>query len=404
MSIKKEHKWVVGDNRFHHPDWQIDRLDCLRFYLDENKTFPNSSEWNGEKAISLDLMLEFLNKEDFAIVQQRNFSAGIRQIILCKKGLVINIFSYAKDIDYFSDVPEFISIKKNRKIIVSTRFEVLHEELNKPKFIDKLVKYSTLKENSSRPTVNIISKDAQGFKLVEVIIDTTYNGDFDIHYGKGFTKFHNTLITKMNNTHKGIVIFHGDPGTGKTCYIRNLLCELSKSGKKRIIILPNSTINYLLDPDFTDFILELVEEMNYDDEWGDDIISYGEQSILLVIEDAEPILMKRDDMVGGNQGTSNILNMTDGIMNDIFGFQVIATFNTDLKNIDPAVLRSKRLIARKTFNKLSVEESQALIDHLKIEHTATQTLSVADIYALKESSDNTILIETIEPKHNKIGL
>ena len=44
--------------------------------------------------------------------------------------------------------------------------------------------------------------------------------------------------------------------------------------------------------------------------------------------------------------------------------QIIATFNCDLKSIDPALLRKGRLIANYEFNALDVESAKTLSDKL----------------------------------------
>jgi hypothetical protein len=43
----------------------------------------------------------------------------------------------------------------------------------------------------------------------------------------------------------------------------------------------------------------------------------------LIIEDAEKILKSRDDLDDINNGISNLLNISDGILNDILHFQII---------------------------------------------------------------------------------
>ena len=118
---------------------------------------------------------------------------------------------------------------------------------------------------------------------------------------------------------------------------------------------------------------------------------------VFVIEDAEQLLVSRDNQK--NSYISLILNLTDGILGEGLGIQVIATFNTDLSNIDKALLRKGRLIALYDFKALSIEKSKNLLNHLgEYDHQVTAAMTLADIYNLKELPSN-----EIQPIRNSIG-
>jgi len=96
----------------------------------------------------------------------------------------------------------------------------------------------------------------------------------------------------------------------------------------------------------------------------------GEQrDCILLIEDAEPLLESRSGGAadGRSTGISNLLNITDGILNDILGLMVIATFNIDIGKIDSALLRPGRLIARKEFKRMSELQTENLAAALGME-------------------------------------
>ena len=88
--------------------------------------------------------------------------------------------------------------------------------------------------------------------------------------------------------------------------------------------------------------------------------------------------------MGGGNGVSNILNITDGILSDILNIQIVATFNMDKAKIDSALLRKGRLIAEHKFDALPIEGAQALINHLGYEHTADKPMTLTEIYNLSE--------------------
>jgi ATP-dependent 26S proteasome regulatory subunit len=103
------------------------------------------------------------------------------------------------------------------------------------------------------------------------------------------------------------------------------------------------------------------------------------KNAILVIEDAERVISDREGN-GSPAGVSNILNLTDGILGDCLSIQIVATFNMKREKIDQALLRKGRLIAEHKFSKLSVEESNSLLKHLKKDHEVTEGMTLADIY------------------------
>ena len=110
-----------------------------------------------------------------------------------------------------------------------------------------------------------------------------------------------------------------------------------------------------------------------------------EKDTILLIEDAEPLLESRDIGVSRTTGISNLLNSTDGILNDILGLIVIATFNTKLDKIDKALLRPGRLIARKQFNKVPKENTEKILKKLNIEN---ENLLFSNEYTISEIINN----------------
>jgi hypothetical protein len=154
-----------------------------------------------------------------------------------------------------------------------------------------------------------------------------------------------------------------------TTYIRHLLRKLKEINKdNNVLYFPPTMVGSITDPNFINFISEWV------------IDSKGRNYLL--IEDAEPLLESRD--ASRNIGITNLLNLTDGLLNDILNVQIIATFNTKLSNIDSALLRPERLMARKEFEVLSIEKGKILASKIDINpDLITKKMTLADIYSLK---------------------
>jgi len=185
--------------------------------------------------------------------------------------------------------------------------------------------------------------------------------DIELGYGKAFKPIHEKIIHKLNEPKsKGLVLLHGTPGTGKTHYLKYLA---SKIKNKRVLFIPPFLADFITSPEMTPFLIQ-------------------NAGSVLFIEDAERVITDRQN--GGGNGVSNILNITDGILSDILNIQIVATFNMDKAKIDEALLRKGRLIAEHKFEALTIEDSQALVNHLGYEHTVTKPMTLTEIYNLAE--------------------
>lgn len=182
--------------------------------------------------------------------------------------------------------------------------------------------------------------------------------DLELNYGTNFKRVHDVIVEKLNETNgKGIILLHGDPGTGKTSYIKHLTSLIKE---KDILFIPPSMAEMLSEPSIIPFLMD-------------------HKNSILIIEDAERVISDREGN-GSPAGVSNILNLTDGILGDCLSIQIVATFNMKREKIDQALLRKGRLIAEHKFSKLSVEESNNLLKHLEKDHEVSESMSLADIY------------------------
>lgn len=191
------------------------------------------------------------------------------------------------------------------------------------------------------------------------------NVNIDLHYNDDFKEVHKTVLkTLKKSSTKGLYLFHGTPGTGKSTYIKHLILQLNK---KVIFLSPKIAAN-LDNMSFTEFLID-------------------NPNIVLVIEDAEDLIVSRDS--NQNSQLSFLLNLTDGLIADSLGIQIIATFNTDLKNIDKALLRKGRLTAIYEFEALQFTKANKLLNHLNINNFETmKPMTLADIFNYKENNFN----------------
>ena len=146
--------------------------------------------------------------------------------------------------------------------------------------------------------------------------------------------------------------------------------------------MPPNMVDHLTDPVFMTFLSSEIRE------WS----SEGSFCVLL-IEDAEPLLAKRQEGVR-IQGVTNLLNMTDGLLNDMLNLQIICTFNVDLKKLDSALLRPGRLIARKEFKPLNELDANLLAQRLGIKYHFKKPATLGEIYSY--GKDMSTLIHDVE--------
>ncbi len=188
-------------------------------------------------------------------------------------------------------------------------------------------------------------KQETSFKNIEI-----KDGRYDIYYGKNFP--HEKFTKFVNEETENLLLLHGDPGTGKSNYIKNLII----GAERDVIYIPPSMMGVISSPGFVSFM------------------SKNKNNILL-IEDAEEILSS-----DRNAATNNLLGLTDGFLKDSLNLKIICTFNCDLKRIDEALKRKGRLYFEYKFDKLTVEECRDLADFAELDIEVTEPMSLAEVF------------------------
>jgi SpoVK/Ycf46/Vps4 family AAA+-type ATPase len=171
----------------------------------------------------------------------------------------------------------------------------------------------------------------------------------------------------------GLLILHGEKGTGKSTYIRHLI---STNPEKKFVYVPSSMVSILGQPNFSTFLMTL-------------------QNHVIILEDCEDAIKDRKSN-GTPAAVSLLLNLTDGLLSDGLGLKFICTFNDDVKNIDTALLRKGRLVSKYEFKLLTADKANALLEELYLEGyengdysiypNTTSPMSLANIYNFYEDS------------------
>ena len=258
------------------------------------------------------------------------------------------------------------------------RLEILYHK--KVEIIDSLIKECTEKlkpyeyREKNKIGFNLFMNNGGPYLHFNEIPDK-YIISIEDNYNDDFVEENKLIINSLKEGGTSLCLFHGDPGCGKTHYIRYLIAELCKENKK-VIYFPNEHIHFLSDPSFLHFFKD-------------------HKKSIIVIEDAEEILTSRELSLS-NRGISNLLNLTDGLMGDFLELKFVCTFNTAIDKIDKALLRKGRITTNYRFKKLNVDKSNKLLEKLGKVHITKEEMTLAEIYNL-EQKDNS------EKKERKIG-
>lgn len=233
--------------------------------------------------------------------------------------------------------------------------------------LDYLIKY--LKKNPtpevSEGRVSLIIQRNDGLSTTSFQTKADANLDVELHYGAEFAHKYKVLVDKLNSDDiSGISLLHGVMGTGKSSILK-LLTKHVKA--KEIIFVPPYLAEQICGPSFIPFLIQ-------------------KKNCVLIIEDAEKVLLSRDSGEGSSGGVSNLLNISDGILGDCLNIHIICTFNVAKTSIDKALLRPGRLCVDHKFDALSKEDATKLLEYIfpGKGYESSKSMTLAECYSFEE--------------------
>lgn len=317
---------------------------------------------NNYDPIVVDYLIElgFVALNKIWVRNRKHDSASTKNFIHYDKQIIIRVMnSYG------------VEKSSHDTVMFDYAYAIQNGELETQIDFEKLIKF---KKEKKKANIHLVKSD-MGHLDTEEYDMTVPPVNLKFNYGEDFIKIHDVIIDRLNkNNDKGIILLHGDPGTGKTSYIKYLTSLVKE---KDVLFIPPSMAEMLSEPTIIPFLMD-------------------HKNSILIIEDAERVISDREGN-GSPAGVSNILNLTDGILGDCLNIQVIATFNMRREKIDQALLRKGRLICEHKFEALSVEDTNNLLKYLGKNQVVEEGMVLADIYNIE-----TEVFKTITNK-NKIG-
>jgi hypothetical protein len=203
----------------------------------------------------------------------------------------------------------------------------------------------------------------QGVLEIEPITNSNDLENVDLYYNSETLKKVDKLVKQIKKSDKGLSIFWGERGLGKTSIINYISSKLDRI----VIFIPNNMIDHTINnPEFRKFLKK------YD-------------RPILVLDDCEVIF---SELYGrSNSFTTNLLQMVDGFLADSINCNIITLFNISVEeDIDQSLLESNSLVDIVEFKMLNDEESTQLSKHLSNN---------------KKYKNNTKLIDVIKKRSNK---
>lgn len=242
----------------------------------------------------------------------------------------------------------------------------IDSDIDIEKFCDDFMKKMPTRKDDEMnefPCVGLVSCDSNGFYTTDAEINSI-DIDIDKNYNDDFKPIYEDIVKFLGNDERksGLVVLNGEPGTGKTYLIRHLI----KNVKNNYILIPPSIAENLSSPEFITFLT-------------------SNNDSVFILEDCETVIKNRS-VTDITSAVSSILNMSDGLMSDIFNGKFICTFNADMSTIDEAILRKGRCYGNYTFGKLDKEKVKVLLNEKGVFLDEYEDMTLADIYHYEDKN------------------
>lgn len=326
-----------------------------RYFLNTYNTFPSELE------------------VDIAMDMKKEKIPSILAFLDMEKYELEEIFRQWKTNSYKNEeecYPKYIFYSsKQKKLCIEVTFQEKEFSFNflydnKDLALETWIKkvYLRLKKELGKPKTpvfKVLTLSGNDFYTEEVNIDHFEINVAD-YYNDDFQEINTIIEESLTTNTSGLMLLYGDPGTGKTSYIKHLL---NKYKDTNFIFVQNDFVHKLLKPDFISFLI-------------------SNKNSVLIIEDAEKVIMSRESG-NGQSVVSTILQLTDGLFSDYLNIKIICTFNTNLKNIDKALLRKGRMIAFYEFKALNAQKTNAILNQLELP-PQNKAMTLAEIFNVRK--------------------
>lgn len=153
-----------------------------------------------------------------------------------------------------------------------------------------------------------------------------------------------------------LLLWHGEPGTGKTTAVRSLLDAWREWAEGVVVSDPQRLLSS------GKYLRRTVLDRDDEDLWQ-----------VVVLEDAESLLHK-----GGDSQLGKLLNLADGLLGQGLRTLFLITTNEPLASVHPALVRPGRCLARVEFGRLPAAQATAALGR-----SVGSDMTVAEVMAAR---------------------
>lgn len=243
------------------------------------------------------------------------------------------------------------------------------EEFKKFQAIKKEVK---IKEDTGNVYTILQTKQNLTVKKLTSINTSLEKENYQPNIVEDFKK----IVKQVSSTTPSgrLVLIDGQPGTGKTFFVRSLIGTINA----KFILVSPSLVQELSGPQLLPL---LIKQSTGCDEYGySEVDKLSGRPLVLVIEDADQCLVPRQS--DNISSITTMLNLADGILGESLGIFIICTTNAQKLEMDQAILRPGRLMQRVEINLLNPTQASKIYTRLTKgkEKQFNNNISLAEIY------------------------
>ncbi len=213
--------------------------------------------------------------------------------------------------------------------------------------------------------LNTVTIGQSGLEIEPIELRNIDSENIELYYSSTTFKSVEKITKLIKKSEKGLSIFYGPRGTGKTSIIDYISDKLDRI----VIFIPNNLIEVTINnPEFKRFLMKHPRP-------------------ILVIDDCEVLL--NDYFNKSNIITNNILQLVDGFLSDSIGVNIITIFNIDdEEEIDHSLLDCNNLVDIIEFELLDEDESNELSKQIGSKKKYKNKTRLIDIIRKKPCVEN----------------